>query len=66
MGTQQSGILDLKIADIAKDHQVIVLARNSAIQLLQNDPSISEPKNLSIRNVISKKLKSKPNWGQIA
>jgi ATP-dependent DNA helicase RecG len=66
MGTQQSGILDLKIADIAKDHQVIVLARNSAIQLLQNDPSILEPKNLSIRNVISKKLKSKPNWGQIA
>jgi ATP-dependent DNA helicase RecG len=66
MGTQQSGILDLKIADISKDQQIVILARSTAIQLLEEDPKISIEKNNSVRNKISQILKSKPNWGQIA
>jgi len=66
MGTQQSGILDLKIADISKDQQIVILARSTAIKLLEEDPKISIEKNSSVRNKISQILKSKPNWGQIA
>jgi ATP-dependent DNA helicase RecG len=66
MGTQQSGILDLKMADISKDQQIIILAREIAIKLLEEDPQVSLEKNSSIRNKIAQILKSKPNWGQIA
>jgi ATP-dependent DNA helicase RecG len=66
MGTQQSGVLDLKIADISKDSQLVVLAREIAIKLVESDPDLSFPSNLPIRNEISKIVKSKPNWGKIA
>ena len=66
MGTQQSGVLDLKIADISKDSQLVVLAREIAIKLVESDPDLSFPPNLPIRNEISKIVKSKPNWGKIA
>lgn len=66
LGTQQSGVLDLKIADISKDQQIIILAREIAIKLLEEDPQVSLEKNSSIRNKISHILKFKPNWGQIA
>jgi ATP-dependent DNA helicase RecG len=66
LGTQQSGVLELKMADISKDHQIIILARNAAVNLLDEDPQVSLEKNSSIRNKMAQILKSKPNWGQIA
>jgi ATP-dependent DNA helicase RecG len=66
MGTQQSGVLDLKIADISKDSQLVILAREIAVKLIESDPTISEPKNRCIRDEISKIVRSKPNWGKIA
>jgi ATP-dependent DNA helicase RecG len=66
MGTQQSGVLDLKIADISKDNQLVVLARDIAIKLVESDPTLSNPSNVPIRNEILKIVKSKPNWGKIA
>jgi ATP-dependent DNA helicase RecG len=66
LGTQQSGVLELKMADISKDHQIIILARNAAVNLLEEDPQVSLEKNSSIRNKMAQILKSKPNWGQIA
>lgn len=66
MGTQQSGVLDLKIADISKDNQLVILAREMAIKLMETDQTLSNPSNLPIRNEISKIVKSKPNWGKIA
>ncbi len=66
MGTQQSGVLDLKIADISKDNQLVILAREIAIKLIETDQTLSNPSNLPIRNEISKIVKSKPNWGKIA
>jgi ATP-dependent DNA helicase RecG len=66
MGTQQSGVLDLKIADISKDSQLVILAREIAVKLIEADPTISDPTNRYIREEISKIVRSKPNWGKIA
>jgi len=59
-------VLDLKIADISKDNQLVILAREMAIKLIETDQTLSNPSNLPIRNEISKIVKSKPNWGKIA
>jgi ATP-dependent DNA helicase RecG len=45
-GTQQSGIaLDLKIADLAHDGQILTLARDLARDILDNDPALEKPHN---------------------
>ena len=42
MGTQQSGVLNLKIADVVKDTSILVTARNAAIDLLTDDSNLSK------------------------
>jgi ATP-dependent DNA helicase RecG len=66
LGTQQSGVLDLKVADISKDQQLVVYSRSIATKLLEEDADIKKEENYPIRRRISKILKSKPNWGQIS
>ena len=66
LGTQQSGVLDLKVADISKDQQLVVYSRTIATKLLEEDTDIMKEENYPIRLRISKILKSKPNWGQIS
>jgi ATP-dependent DNA helicase RecG len=66
MGTQQSGILDLKISNLSKDGQIVTLAREMAKKLLSEDQKFELPKNQIIKSQIQKILRSKPNWGRIA
>jgi ATP-dependent DNA helicase RecG len=66
MGTQQSGVLDLKIADLSKDGQLVILARDEARQLLQQDEDLQLPQHSIVRIVLQEILKSRPNWGKIA
>ncbi len=66
LGTQQSGALDLKIADLTKDSQLVVKAREEARTILEIDPNLQLPENLVIRNILTEILKKKPNWGKIA
>jgi len=66
MGTQQSGLLNLKIADLAKDSQLVVLARDEARKILETDPGLDKPENLKLKEILVEILKSKPNWGKIA
>ncbi len=44
-GTQQSGILELKIANLVKDEKIIKYARDLAIEILDEDPDLNMPKN---------------------
>ena len=44
-GTQQSGVLDLKLADLAKDQIILSEARNTVIELFSNDPQLEKPEN---------------------
>jgi ATP-dependent DNA helicase RecG len=66
MGTQQSGMLDLKIADLARDGAIVVLARDQAKVLLEKDPDLSSPQCSMLREILKEALRSRPNWGKIA
>lgn len=66
MGTQQSGLLNLKIADLAKDSQLVILARDAARAILEKDPNLSLPEYASIRMILVDVLNTKPDWGKIA
>lgn len=65
-GTQQSGILDLKIADIIKDEKILKYARNLATEILQEDRNLELQKNAKLRSQLITLFKNKPNWGLIS
>ena len=66
MGTQQSGVLNLKIADIVKDKHILQHARYSAQQLLKKDPSLSLPEHKVILNTYRQLSKYKNIWNYIS
>jgi ATP-dependent DNA helicase RecG len=66
MGTQQSGLLNLKIADLSKDQQLVVMAREEARKVLGVDPELQQPVHATLKLILSEVLRSKPNWGKIA
>jgi ATP-dependent DNA helicase RecG len=66
MGTQQSGILDFAIADLAKDGKILKLAREAAAQVLEKDPQLELPMNANLRKHFISYVKKHPNWGVIS
>lgn len=54
-GTQQSGVLDLKLADLVKDQQILLEARNTVIEVFQKDPLLTLPENALLKRFIDKK-----------
>ncbi|HEX5170314.1 MAG TPA: ATP-dependent DNA helicase RecG [Cyclobacteriaceae bacterium] len=66
MGTQQSGVLDLLIADLGKDSEVLKSARETAARILDQDPDLRDPENLPIRTQIQSLKKSSINWSRIS
>lgn len=66
MGTQQSGVLNLKIADIVKDNAILKTARYHALQLFKQDPSLEKPEHLVIRHAYAQLVKYKNIWNYIS
>jgi ATP-dependent DNA helicase RecG len=66
MGTQQSGVLDLLIADLARDGQILQQAREAAIQILDADPDLTKPEHAAIKAQIDSLPKSRFNWSRIS
>jgi ATP-dependent DNA helicase RecG len=66
MGTQQSGVLNLKIADVVKDTKILVNARNTAIAVLQDDSNLSKPENANIKKTYVEVSKSSKIWSEIS
>jgi len=66
MGTQQSGVLDLLIADIAKDGKILQIARESAKAVLEDDPELNSEQNKNIKNHIATLRKDAVNWSRIS
>lgn len=66
LGTQQSGILNLKLADLTKDHQLVTLSREKAQELLEDDPSLENPDHQALKNKLKSILRHKPNWSRIS
>jgi ATP-dependent DNA helicase RecG len=66
MGTQQSGVLQLKIADIIKDNQWLKTARSDAIALLREDPQLEAQKNAPLRQTLAKMKAYQNIWNYIS
>ncbi len=65
-GTQQSGILDLNLADLVKDQQILMLARDEAVAILKDDPNLEQDVNHRLALGLKNKSKSKLNWSRIS
>jgi ATP-dependent DNA helicase RecG len=66
-GTQQSGMaFDLKIADIARDGQLVQLARDEAQRIIDDDPTCQDSKYLMLWNQLRELRKTNINWGVIS
>lgn len=66
-GTQQSGIaFDLKIADIARDGQLIQLARDEAQKIINDDPDCEKSQYCMLWNRLNELRKSNVNWAAIS
>jgi ATP-dependent DNA helicase RecG len=66
MGKQQSGVLNLQIADLVKDKDILLLARHKAIELLKKDASMTLPEHQTLRAVFIELTKKKNIWNYIS
>ena len=66
MGKQQSGILELQIADLVRDRDILMLARHHAIKLLKDDASMEKPEHQNMRKVFIEMSKKKSIWNYIS
>ncbi|HRS54467.1 MAG TPA: helicase-related protein, partial [Bacteroidales bacterium] len=65
-GTKQSGIIDLKIADLAKDEKVLKLARLTAEKIINEDPLLQLEKNRRLAYQIKLLSAKSNNWSMIS
>ena len=65
-GTQQSGMLDFKIADLAKDEKLVSYTRNLAIQILDDDPDLQKPEHQRLKAKVEELMRSEVNWSVIS
>lgn len=65
-GTQQSGILNFKIADLAKDGKILQTAREVAARILDNDPALEKPINQRLKYFIASQGKQFKHWSLIS
>jgi ATP-dependent DNA helicase RecG len=66
MGTQQSGVLDLLIADLSEDQKILEQAREQALKILNDDPDLVKPGNSVVKIQIESMRKSSVNWSRIS
>ncbi len=65
-GTQQSGILDLKIADLTRDEKVLKYARRQAMDLLKKDPELGLPEHRMLRRQLAYLFPRQLFWSRIS
>jgi ATP-dependent DNA helicase RecG len=65
-GTQQSGILNLKIADLSKDGKILQTARELAKRILEKDAKLALPINHPLKAYLDKTAKQFRGWGRIS
>jgi ATP-dependent DNA helicase RecG len=64
-GTRQSGVLDLKLADIIKDEQMLHASRNIALRLLDDDPNLVKQENQRMVLHLDHLNRKKSEWSMI-
>ncbi len=65
-GTQQSGILNLKIADLVKDGKILKTAREIAKRIVEDDVKLERPEHLPLKNYMELKQKAWKGWSMIS
>lgn len=66
MGTQQSGLPELHIADLVQDVGLLQQARELAMRILDRDPELKDPSNARVATTLRAIMKSRPLWGRIS
>ena len=66
MGKQQSGVLNLQIADLVRDKDILQLARHHAIKLLKDDAPMEKPEHAKLRVAFIEISKKKTIWNYIS
>ena len=62
-GTQQSGITDLRLANLAKDSKILSIARQAAVDILKEDHLLNQEKNQFLKATLRK---TSTNWSRIS
>lgn len=65
-GTQQSGIIDLLLADLAKDGEILRVARETVQAILEEDPELDLEKYSMIREQVASISANQSNWSRIS
>jgi ATP-dependent DNA helicase RecG len=65
-GTRQSGLLNFKIANLARDNELIMRTRNLAEKIIEKDPRLNHPDNNLLTQHLKKLRKGKPQWSKIS
>jgi hypothetical protein len=65
-GTAQSGILELKIANLVRDERMLVVAKNEADRVLQYENGLNNPENINILNHFLLLRKKRKSYSQIS
>ncbi len=65
-GKEQSGLMDMKIADIGKDTRILQEARICAQELMETDPRLAEPRHAGLKAHILKHYKDARDWSMIS
>jgi ATP-dependent DNA helicase RecG len=66
MGTQQSGVLDLKFTDLTKDSDIISQTRFLAKKIIKDDPELKKQTNKAIFLHIKKNKNNNINWSRVS
>ena len=66
MGTQQSGLVDFKIADLTLDKNILEFARNEAILILKEDEQLEKVENINIARTYGPYARERIGWSRIS
>ena len=66
MGKQQSGVLNLRIADLVKDQEILKLARHKAIEILKDDINLEKEQNQTLKNILQRISEKNNIWNYIS
>ena len=66
MGTKQSGVLDLKVADLVKDRVLLEDARAVARKILNDDPGLDRTEHKLLRTGVNRLKAARPDWSRIS
>jgi ATP-dependent DNA helicase RecG len=66
LGTQQSGVPDLKMADLLRDREILSAARYIANRILEEDPALEQPQYAILNTTLKRAVAGRPDWSRIS